>query len=154
MSQAEENLRSLGHTLPSPPSGAGNYLPYRRSGNLLFLSGAISVRADGTLITGRAGADRTLDQAQEAARVCAINLLAVVKAAAGTLDAVKQVIVVNGYVSATPDFVDVPQAINGASDLLVAVFGDAGRHARAAVGVASLPKGVLVEVQMTVELAG
>lgn len=153
MSQVEEKLQSLGYVLPPPPGGAGNYLPFRRSGNLVFLSGAISVRADGTLITGRAGADQTLEQAQEAARVCALNLLAVIKAAAGSLDAVKQVVVVNGYVNAAPDFVDVPQVINGASDLFVAVFGDAGRHARAAVGVASLPKGVLVEVQMTVELS-
>ncbi len=152
MSQIEEKLRSLGHILPPPPSGAGNYLPFRRAGNLIFLSGAISVQADGTLITGKAGAGKTLEQAQEAAKVCALNLLAVVKAAAGSLDAVKQVVLVNGFVNVAPDFVDVPQVINGASDLLVAVFGDAGRHARAAVGVASLPKGVLVEVQMTVEV--
>ena len=153
MSQAEEKLQSLGHALPPPPGGAGNYLPFRRSGNLLFLSGAISVKPDGTLITGKAGVDKTLEDGQEAARVCALNLLAVVKAAAGTLDAVKQVVLVNGFVNVAPDFIDVPQVINGASDLLVAVLGDAGRHARAAVGVASLPRGVLVEVQMTVELA-
>ena len=153
MSQIEDKLLALGHALPPPPGGAGNYLPFRRSGNLLFLSGAISVKADGTLITGKAGGDRTLAEAQEAALVCALNLLSVVKAAVGSLDAVKQVVTVNGYVNATPEFTDVPQAINGASDLLVAVLGDAGRHARAAVGVASLPKGVLVEVQMTVEVA-
>ena len=149
----EEKLQSLGHTLPPPPSAAGNYLPFRRAGNLIFTSGAISVLADGTLITGKAGAGKTLEEAQEAARVCALNLLAVVKLAAGSLDEVKQVVVLNGFVNVAPDFVDVPQVINGASDLLVAVFGDAGRHARAAVGVASLPKGVLVEVQMTVEVA-
>ena len=153
MSQIEEKLRSLGHILPPPPGGAGNYLPFRRSGNLLFLSGAISVKADGTLITGKAGGGKTLEEAQEAAAVCALNLLAVIKAAAGSLDAVAQVVLINGFVNAAPDFIDVPQVINGASDLLVAVFGDAGRHARAAVGVASLPKGVLVEVQMTVEVA-
>ena len=149
----EEKLQSLGHTLPPPPSAAGNYLPFRRAGNLIFTSGAISVQADGTLITGKAGADKTLAEAQEAARVCALNLLAVVKLAAGSLDAVRQIVVVNGFVNAVPDFVDVPQVVNGASDLLVAVFGDVGRHARAAVGVATLPKGVLVEVQMTVEVA-
>ena len=149
----EEKLQSLGHTLPPPPSAAGNYLPFRRSGNLIFTSGAISVKADDTLITGKAGAGKTLEEAQEAARVCALNLLAVIKLAAGSLDAVRQVVVLNGFVNVAPDFVDVPQVINGASDLLVAVFGDAGRHARAAVGVASLPKGVLVEVQMTVEVA-
>ena len=152
MSQVEEKLHALGHALPPPPSGAGNYLPFRQAGNLLFLSGAISVNADGTLITGKAGGDKTLAEAQGAALVCALNLLSVVKAAVGSLDALKQVVMVNGFVNVTPDFIDVPQVINGASDLLVAVFGDAGRHARAAVGVASLPKGVLVEVQMTVEV--
>ena len=152
MSQIEEKLLTLGYTLPPPPSGAGNYLPFRRAGDLLFLSGAIAVKADGTLITGRAGDDKSLEEAQEAARICALNLLSVVKAATGSLDALKQVVMVNGFVNAAPDFTDVPQVINGASDLLVAVFGDAGRHARAAVGVASLPKGVLVEVQMTVEV--
>ena len=91
MSQIEEKLHALGHTLPAPPSGAGNYLPFRRAGDLLFLSGAISVKADGTLITGKAGAGKTLEEAQEAARVCALNLLAVIKAA-GSLDAVKQVV--------------------------------------------------------------
>ena len=111
------------------------------------------MKADGTLITGKAGAGKTLEEAQEAARVCALNLLAVIKSAVGSLDEVKQVVLLNGFVNVAPDFVDVPQVINGASDLLVAVFGDAGRHARAAVGVASLPKGVLVEVQMTVEVA-
>ena len=130
MSAIEDKLQSLGHTLPPPPSGPGNYLPFRRSGNLLFLSGAIAVRADGTLITGKAVADRTLEEAQEAARVCALNLLAVIKAAVGSLDSVKQVVLVNGFVNVAPDFVDVPQVINGASDLLVAIFGDAGRHAR------------------------
>ena len=153
MSQIEDKLKSLGYTLPPPPGAAGNYLPFRRSGNLLFTSGAISVKTDGTLITGKAGADKTLEEAQEAARICALNLLAVVKLAAGSLDEVRQVVLLNGFVNVAPDFVDVPQVINGASDLLVAVFGDAGRHARAAVGVASLPKGVLVEVQMTVEVA-
>ena len=153
MSQAEEKLESLGYALPPPPSGAGNYLPFRRAGNLLFLSGAISVKADGTLITGKAGDDKNVEQGQEAARICALNLLAVIKAAAGSLDTVKQIVVVNGFVNAAPDFTDVPRVINGASDLFVAIFGEAGRHARAAVGVASLPKGVLAEVQMTVELA-
>ncbi len=153
MSQIEEKLRSLGHELPPAPSAAGNYLPFRRAGNLLYLSGSIAVRADGTLITGRAGADRTQEEGYEAARVCVLNQLAVVKAAVGSLDAIKQVVMLNGYVNAAPDFVEVPAVINGASDLLVALLGDAGRHARAAVGAASLPKGVLAEVQMVVEVA-
>lgn len=153
MSQIEEKLRSLGHELPPAPSAAGNYLPFRRAGNLLFLSGSIAVRADGSLITGKAGVDKSLEEGYEAARVCALNQLAVIKAAISSLDGVKQVVMLNGYVNAAPDFTEVPAVINGASDLLVAVFGDAGRHARAAVGAGSLPKGVLAEVQMTVEVA-
>ena len=151
MSQIEDKLHSLGYELPPPPTAAGNYLPFRRAGNLLFLSGSIAARADGTLITGKAGAGRTLEEGYEAARVCALNQLAVIKAALGSLDAVKQVVMLNGYVNAAPDFVEVPAVINGASDLLVELFGDAGRHARAAVGAGSLPRGVLAEVQMTVE---
>lgn len=152
MSQIEEKLRSLGHELPPAPGAAGNYLPFRRAGNLLFLSGSIAVRADGSLITGKAGADKTVAEGYEAARVCALNQLAVIKAAIGSLDGVRQVVMLNGYVNAAPDFTEVPAVINGASDLLVALFGDAGRHARAAVGAGSLPKGVLAEVQMTVEV--
>ena len=154
MSHLEEKLHSLGHALPPPPAGAGNYLPFRRSGNLLFLSGSISVKGDGTLITGKAGGDKSLEDAYASAAVCVLNPLAVVKAAVGSLDAIRQVVMLNGYVNVTPEFVDVPQVVNGASDLLVALLGDAGRHARAAVGVASLPKGVLTEVAMTVEVAG
>ncbi len=154
MSPLEEKLRSLGHTLPPPPAGAGNYLPFRRSGNLLFLSGSISVKGDGTLISGKAGGDKSFEDAYQSAAVCVLNQLAVVKAAVGSLDAIRQVVMLNGYVNVTPEFVDVPQVINGASDLLVALLGDAGRHARAAIGVASLPKGVLTEVAMTVEVAG
>ncbi len=154
MSQIEDKLHSLGHTLPPPPAGAGNYLPFRRSGNLLFLSGSISVKADGTLVTGKAGGDKSTQEAYESAAVCVLNQLAVIKSAVGSLDAIKQVVMLNGYVNATPEFVDIPQVINGASDLLVALLGDAGRHARAAVGMASLPKGVLTEVAMTVEVGG
>ena len=153
MSQIEDKLRALGYELPPAPTAAGNYLPYRRAGNLLFLSGSIAVRVDGTLITGKAGADRTLEEGYEAARVCALNQLAVIKAALGSLEAVKQVVMLNGYVNAAPDFVEVPAVINGASDLLVALLGDAGRHARAAVGAGSLPKGVLAEVQLVIEVA-
>jgi enamine deaminase RidA (YjgF/YER057c/UK114 family) len=152
MSQIEEKLHALGCTLPPPASGVGNYLPFRRAGDLLFLSGAISVQADGTLLAGKAGVNRTLAEAYAAAKVCTVNQLGVIKAAAGSLEAVRRIVTLNGYVNAAPDFIDVPQAINGASDLLVALFGEAGRHARAAIGVASLPKGALVEVQMTVQL--
>ncbi len=152
MDPVEDKLRALGCQLPPPPVGSGNYLPFRRVGSLLFLAGAISAREDGTVIAGKVGGGRSLEEAYAAAKVCALNQLAVIKAALGSLDAVRQVVVVNGYVNVAPDFTEVPAVINGASDLLVALYGDAGRHARAAVGVASLPKGALVEVQMTVEV--
>ena len=126
MSQIEEKLHSLGHTLPPPPAGAGNYLPFRRAGNLLFLSGSISVQGDGTLVTGKAGGDKSVQEAYESAAVCVLNQLAVVKAAVGSLDAIKQVVMLNGYVNVAPEFVDIPQVINGASDLLVALFGRRG----------------------------
>jgi enamine deaminase RidA (YjgF/YER057c/UK114 family) len=152
MSEIEEKLRSLGHTLPPPPAAAGNYLPFKRSGNLLFLSGSISVKADGTLLTGKVGGGNTLEEGYASAQVCLLNQLAVIKWAVGSLDQVRQIVALTGYVNVAPDFTDVPLVINGASDLLVAVFGEAGRHARAAVGAASLPKGVLTEVQLTVEV--
>ncbi len=152
MDLIEDKLHSLGYTLPPPPVGSGNYLPFRRVGQLLFLAGAISVQADGMVVTGKVGGGCTLDQGYASARLCALNQLAVIKAALGSLDAVRQVVTVNGYVNAATDFTEVPAVINGASDLLVALYGDAGRHARAAVGVATLPKGALSEVQMTVEV--
>jgi enamine deaminase RidA (YjgF/YER057c/UK114 family) len=152
MSEIEEKLRGLGHTLPPAPGAAGNYLPFKRTGNLLFLSGSIAVQADGTLLTGKVGAGSTLEEGYAAAQVCLLNQLAVIRLAAGSLDKVRQIVALTGFVNVAPDFTDVPLVINGASDLLVAVFGEAGRHARAAVGAASLPKGVLVEVQLTVEV--
>ena len=154
MSQIENKLRSLGHELPPAPAAAGNYLPFRRSGNLLFLAGSLSSRTDGSLIAGKAGGPNgcNMETAYEAARCCALNQLAVVKAALGSLEAIGQIITVSGFVNAAPDFIDVPQVINGASDLLAELFGEAGRHARAAVGVATLPKGALAEVQMVVEI--
>jgi enamine deaminase RidA (YjgF/YER057c/UK114 family) len=152
MSEFEAKLLSLGHSLPPPPAAAGNYLPFKRSGNLLFLSGSIAVRADGTLLRGKVGAGSTLEEGYAAAQVCALNQLAVIKSAVGSLDKVRQIVALSGFVNVAPDFTDVPLVINGASDLLVAVFGEAGRHARAAVGAASLPKGVLTEVQLTVEV--
>ena len=153
MSQIEEKLHRLGWSLPAPASGAGNYLPYRRTGNLLFLAGTISVRADGMLIAGKAGADRTLQEAYAAAQVCAVNQLGVIKAALGSLEAVRQVVTLNGYVNAAPDFMDIPQVINGASDLLVEVFGDGGRHARAAVGTNALPLNATVELELVAEIS-
>ena len=149
----ESRLAGLGLCLPEPPTSGGNYLPFRRSGRLLFLAGAISVDAAGQVVTGKVGVDRTVEEGYEAARRCALSQLAVVRAALGSLTRLEKVLTLNGYVNAAPDFTGSPQVINGASDLLVALFGDAGRHARAAVGVAALPQGALVEVQMTVQIA-
>lgn len=153
MSQIEEKLRALGHTLPPPPNAAGNYLPFRRSGNLLYLAGSLAIGADGGLITGKVGAGKTQEEGYASARACMLNQLAGIKLALGSLDKVGRVLTVSGFVNAAPDFTEIPAVINGASDLLVELFGDAGRHARAAVGVASLPKGSLTEVQTVIEVA-
>ena len=146
-----EKLNSFGEILPNSPSPGGNYLPYRRVGSLLYLAGTISV-SNGAVITGKVGIDKTIDEGYAAAKLCLLNQLATILEAAGSLDAVKQVVTLNGYVNAAPDFPDSPLVINGASDLLVALYGEPGRHARAAIGVATLPKNALVEVQMVVEL--
>lgn len=146
-----EKLHRLGETLPPAPPPGGNYLPFRKVGSLVFLAGAISVRA-GVVTTGKVGLDRSVEEGYEAAKLCVLNHLAVINAAFGSLEVVQQVVTVNGYVNSTPDFPDPPLVINGASDLLVALFGEAGRHARAAVGVTTLPRTALVEVQMTIEL--
>jgi enamine deaminase RidA (YjgF/YER057c/UK114 family) len=153
MSQIEDKLHSLGHQLPPPPSAAGNYLPFRRSGNLLYLAGSLAIGADGKLITGKVGADKTQEEGYASATACVLNQLAGIKLALGSLDRVGQIVTLSGFVNAAPDFTEIPAVINGASDLLVAIFGDAGRHARAAVGVATLPKGSLTEIQMVVEIA-
>lgn len=152
MSTLAERLAELGLSLPQPPPPGGNYLPFRRVGSLLYLPGTISSRNGELLFRGKVGAELTIEQGYEAARLCALNLLACVQAATGSLDAVRQVVSVNGYVNCVPGFPDPPKVINGASDLLVALYGDAGRHVRAAVGVAGLPQNAAVEVQMLVEL--
>lgn len=149
----EQKLAALGVTLHEPVSPVANYVGFVRTGNLLFVSGQICMGADGKLIAkGKLGADVSLDDGVAAARGCAINLLAQVKAALGDLDKVARVVRLGGFVAATPDFVDAPKVINGASDLMVAAFGDKGRHARAAVGVASLPADCAVEVDGVFEV--
>lgn len=139
-------LADLGLTLPAAPAPAANYVPFVLSGNLLHVSGQISQNASG-LITGRLGEDLAVEQGAVAARACALALLAQVGAAlGGDFARFKRVVKLTGYVNSTPDFTDQPKVINGASDLMVALLGDAGRHARAAVGVAALPLGVAVEI--------
>jgi len=129
-------------------------VPYTVSGNLVVVSGQISVRGGKAEYVGKLGASISVTEGQQAAKLCALNILAHLKnACGGDLDRVKRVLRVGGFVNCTPDFTDMPQVVNGASDLMVEVFGDAGKHARAAVGVASLPLGVAVEVEAMVELA-
>jgi len=144
--KVEARLASLGLTLPEAPNPIANYLPAVLAGNLLFISGQISKAADGSVIKGRLGAELTLEQGQEAAQASALAILAQARAAIGDLDRIGQVVKLTGFVNATADFVDHPQVINGASDLMVEVLGENGRHTRAAVGVTSLPLGCAVEV--------
>ncbi len=147
----EQRLRELGLRLPAPPAAGGNYVSAKTVGSLVFLAGVISSGPDGP-ITGTAGADRTIEEAHAAARACACTQLAVLRAHLGTLDRIRGIVSVNGYVNAIRGFPSSPQVINGASDLLVEIFGEAGRHVRAAIGVSSLPRNALVELQMTVEI--
>jgi enamine deaminase RidA (YjgF/YER057c/UK114 family) len=146
-----ERLTELGITLPEPPAGGGNYLSAKRVRNMLYLAGVVSSNTDGVL-TGTVGAGRTIEEGYAAARACALTLLAVIQREAGSLDAVESILSVNGYVNAVAGFPDSPRVINGASDLFVEIFGEAGRHVRAAVGVNALPRNALVEIQMTVLL--
>lgn len=153
MSEIEKRIRSLGLVLPAPPSPAGNYLPFRRGGDTLYLAGAICMVAGEMTHTGKVGAAHTLESAQVAARVCVLNALAAAKAAVGDLGNVTQVLLMSGYVNAVEGFAESPAVLNGASDLLVDLFGDRGRHARAAVAVSGLPKDSTVEIQMILEVA-
>jgi enamine deaminase RidA (YjgF/YER057c/UK114 family) len=146
-----EMLIQLGHTLPAPPAPGGNYTSAKTSGNIVYLSGVIS-QAEGTILTGTVGIDRTVDDGYAAARSCALLQLAVLQQHLGSLSKVRSILTVNGYVNSVPGFADSPKVINGASDLLLAVFGEPGRHVRAAIGVSGLPRNALVELQMTVEI--
>jgi enamine deaminase RidA (YjgF/YER057c/UK114 family) len=149
---AEDKIKQLGLNLGEAGAPAGNYLPAVRTGNLVFISGQLPTRADGTRPTGKLGAITTVDEGYEAARLCAVSMLARLRDEVGSLDNVKRIVKVVGYVNATPEFIQHPAVVNGASDLLAEVFGDAGKHARAAIGVSSLPAGVPVEVEMVAEV--
>lgn len=150
----EARLAELGITLPEAPNPVANYVPHAISGNLLFISGQISKGADGKIVTGALGDTVSVEDGQQAARLCALNILAQAKAALGDLDRIIQVVRLTGFVNATPAFTDHPKVVNGASDLMVEVLGDKGRHTRAAVGVASLPLGSAVEVDATIAIKG
>ena len=147
----ESRLSELGIVLPALPSSGGNYIPAKTVGRIVYLSGVVSTGAAG-VITGTVGAGRTIEEGYAAARACSLTHLAVLKRHLGSLDAVKNIVGVNGYVNAIAGFAESPAVINGASDFLVEIFGEAGRHVRAAIGVSALPRNALVEVQMTVEI--
>lgn len=152
MSVAEDRLKELGLELPQVSTPVANYVPSVRTGNLLYVAGQVPRNADGAMITGKVGSDTGVEDAYEAARNCGLFALAVVKAALGDLDNVVRVVRVMGLVNATPDYAQQPQVINGFSDLMVAVFGEAGRHARVAYGAGSLPGGAAVEVESLFEV--
>ena len=148
----EAKLAELGLVLPNPPAAAGSYVPTVRTGHLLFCAGTIAAVNGQMTHTGQVGREQTVESAKKAAEICALNTLANIKAAVGSLEAVARVVMVNGFVNAVDGFADSPAVINGASDLFVKVFGEAGKHARAAVAVNGLPRGSTTEVQVVVEL--
>jgi enamine deaminase RidA (YjgF/YER057c/UK114 family) len=153
MSAVEDRLAAAGIVLPEPRPPVANYVPFVRNGNMVHISGQVSADADGG-VKGVVGTEVDLTAAQRAARICGINLLAQMRLACeGDLDRVRRVVKLGGFVQAGPDFFDIPQVVNGASDLMVEAFGDAGRHARSAVGVYRLPLNFAVEVDAMVEVA-
>jgi len=148
----DDRLKELGITLPEVPASAANYVNVVRSGNLLFLSGKGPKQADGSYMTGKLGNPVTIEQGYAAARLTAIIQLAVLKQELGSLANVKRIVKVNGYVNSDPGFYDQPKVINGFSDVMTAVFGNKGKHARTALGVNTLPFNMMVEVELVVEV--
>ena len=150
----ENRLKELKIELPAPPAPVASYVPYVVSGNLVYTSGQITLTPEGLKYVGTVGKELSLEDGQAAARLCAINVIAQAKAACGgDLDRVKRIVKVTVFVNAVPSFAQQPEVANGASDLFVAVFGEAGKHARAAVGAGSLPRGVACEVEAVFEIA-
>jgi enamine deaminase RidA (YjgF/YER057c/UK114 family) len=153
MSRIEDRLAELGLSIPMAPTPAANYIPWVRTGNLVYVAGQVPMKDGQFRWVGKVGAEWTLEQGQEAAREVALNVLSQLKTALdGDLDRVVRAVKLNGFVNCTTDFVQQPHVINGASELMIAVFGDAGRHARSAVGVAQLPFGVAVEIDGVFEV--
>jgi enamine deaminase RidA (YjgF/YER057c/UK114 family) len=154
VSAIDEKLKQMGIKLPEASAPVANYVPTVRTGNLLYVSGVgPAAREDGTVPTGKVGQDLTLEEGYEAARLVGINLIARLKGALGDLERVKQVVKLLSMVNTSPDFTQTPAVANGCSDLLVEVFGDRGRHARSAVGMAALPNNIPVEIEMIVEVS-
>jgi enamine deaminase RidA (YjgF/YER057c/UK114 family) len=149
---AEARLAELKLTLPDAAPPVGNYAAHVRTGKLVFLSGQLPVRADGTRVEGKVAVDVSLDEAYDASRMAAMGILARLRAATGSLDRVVRCVKLTGFVNAPADFTDHPRVINGCSDLLVEVFGEAGKHARSAIGVASLPFNCPVEIEAIFEV--
>jgi enamine deaminase RidA (YjgF/YER057c/UK114 family) len=150
----DTRLKSLGISLPTAPAPVANYVPWVRTGTLVFVSGQLPVVDGKVMCTGKAGSEVSTADAASAARICALNLIAQVRAACdGDLDRVKRVVKLTGFVAGDAAFAEQPTVINGASDVMVEVFGDAGRHARAAVGAPSLPRNATVEVEAVFEVA-
>lgn len=150
----EDRLKELNIVLPNPPAPVASYVPYVVSGNLVYVSGQVTIAPDGIKYAGTVGKDLSLDDGKAAARLCAINVIAQIKAACGgDLGRVRRIVKVTVFVNAVAGFTQHPEVANGASDLFVAVFGDAGRHARAAVGAGSLPRNVATEVEAVIEIA-
>jgi len=149
----EAKLAQLGLELPPPPQPVAAYVPAKRVGKLVFVSGQVPFK-DGKLVyIGKVGAERTQEEGYECARLCLLNALAAVKALTGSLDAIAEIVQLRGFVNCTPDFANQPEVINGASELLVKLFGERGHHARAALGSSSLPRNVTVELELIVRVA-
>ena len=148
----EDKLAEMGVTIPDPKPALGSYVPAVQTGNLVFVSGNLPIQADGSMLhSGKLGVDVSVEEGYAAARQCAINCLSAAKGIIGDLNNVRQVVKLRVLVNSDPDFTDQPAVANGASDLLVELFGESGKHARAAVGVASLPLGASVEVELLLE---
>jgi enamine deaminase RidA (YjgF/YER057c/UK114 family) len=148
----ETRIQVLGLIIPEPPKPAGHFVPAVQTGNLLFVSGQISAISDQIFIKGKLGRDLSIEQGQEAARLALHNVLAVIRISVGTLDRIKRIIKLNGWVASAEGFNGQPQVVDGASMLLEEIFGEAGKHARAAIGVAELPLGASVELELIVEV--
>ena len=150
---ADDKIKELGLQLPPASKPIANYVKYVRTGNLIFLAGHGPTKADGTNIMGKVGKELTIEQGYEAAKITALSLIATLKdALGGDLGKVKRIVKVNGYVNCLPDFTEQPKVINGCSDLLVQIFGEKGKHARAAMGMVALPMNIAVEIEMVVEV--
>lgn len=148
----EERLKALNITLPTPPKPAGSYVPTVITGNLVFVSGQIPVKDGRLIFTGKVSKDITVEEAQNAARLCIINALAQLQLDLGNLDKISRIVRVSGFVNSPPEFTEHPKVINGASDLLFEIFGQKGQHARIAIGVSSLPLNSAVEIDLVAEL--